>query len=220
MKDQTDNINFHKEFYFPTTIFFRDLPNSAPLNAALLTAIRAERDADASGIGRSNIPHLGGWHSKTNLHQKAPFADFRETLTATANEIGNSIGYDPAWELAIDNLWSIINLPGSYNRSHIHPNALWSGVYYVQVPKNSGRIVFTDPRTQALCQQARFVPDRPRSAENWTEVFFEPVAGRMILFPNWLYHEVEANRSEAEGPDAERVILSFNLFQRRKPRTA
>jgi uncharacterized protein (TIGR02466 family) len=63
----------------------------------------------------------------------------------------------------------------------------------------------------------RFDPDRPRTAEHWSEVFFQPRPGRMILFPSWLYHGVEVNASALSGPEAERVILSFNLFQRKRP---
>ena len=35
----------------------------------------------------------------------------------------------------------------------------------------------------------------------------------MIIFPSWLYHAVDTNTSKAEGEDAYRVIVSFNLNQ-------
>ena len=46
----------------------------------------------------------------------------------------------------LGNMWANINYPGSYNKQHIHPNSQWSGVYYVKVPKNSGRLFVEDPR--------------------------------------------------------------------------
>ena len=55
-----------------------------------------------------------------------------------------------------------------------------------------------------------------KQAHNWTEVYFEPVEGRLILFPAWLSHEVEPNLSDAEGDAAVRISISFNLFQRRQ----
>lgn len=207
-----------REFYFPTPIYYRDLPDAPSLNADLLRLIRAERAADADGIERSNVAALGGWHSKTDLNLRPEYRAFCSRLIRTASEISDANGYHPGWELAIDNMWAIINPPGSFNRSHIHPGVLWSGVYYVAAPpENAGRIVFTDPRTANLMAAVRYAPDRQRSAENWSEVFFHPIPGRMLLFPSWLYHAVEANTAQAAGAASERVILSFNLYQRRRP---
>ena len=51
------------------------------------------------------------------------------------------------------------------------------------------------------------------------KVSFSPVAGRMLLFPSWLYHSVEPNRATpVDGCEqgGDRVILSFNLSQKDK----
>ena len=41
------------------------------------------------------------------------------------------------------------------------------------------------------------------------EVHFEPVAGRLIMFPAWLNHMVETNQS-----DEPRISISFNFLQK------
>ena len=46
-------------------------------------------------------------------------------------------------------MWSNINPPGGMNRAHQHPNSLWSGVYYIKAPKNSGHLKIDDPRSSA-----------------------------------------------------------------------
>lgn len=79
--------------------------------------------------------------------------------------------------------------------SHIHPDCLWSGVYYVKTPANCGVIEFTDPRTQNLMRKGVFDPKKKRLRECWTSVKYNPVA----------------------GTNADRVIISFNLSQRRSP---
>jgi hypothetical protein len=43
------------------------------------------------------------------------------------------------------------------------------------------------------------------------EVRFEPLEGRLIMFPGWLPHEVEPNLSEEE--DNIRISISFNFSQ-------
>lgn len=64
-------------------------------------------------------------------------------------------------------------------------------------------------------QKAKFAPDKKRPKECWSKVNFTPVAGRMLIFPSWLYHSVAPNLSEAEGASSDRVIISFNISQKK-----
>ncbi len=45
--------------------------------------------------------------------------------------------------------------------------------------------------------------------ELWREVHYEPKAGRCIMFPSWLWHEVKPNKSNDT-----RISVSFNFLQR------
>ena len=47
------------------------------------------------------------------------------------------------------------------------------------------------------------------SPEFWREVQYEPKAGRCIMFPAWLWHEVQTNESNDT-----RISVSFNFLQR------
>ena len=42
----------------------------------------------------------------------------------------------------ITGMWAVVNGPGSSNRLHSHPYNNMSGVFYLQVPKDSGALVF------------------------------------------------------------------------------
>lgn len=42
---------------------------------------------------------------------------------------------------------------------------------------------------------------------------YEPVAGRLILFPAWLGHEVQPNLSKLKGKAGDRISISFNYLQ-------
>lgn len=202
-----------RELYFPTSIYYEDLPGAHELNQALKPPIYALRSADPEGIVRSNVKRVGAWHSRLDLHQQGEYRPLTASILAAARKICDDLGYDPAYELVFDNMWANINPRYGYNRSHVHPNVLWSGVYYVQCPPDSGRIFFTDPRPQVLIAAARYAPNAPRKPEAWSEVYFEPTEGRLILFPAWLAHEVEPNMSDEEGPGGDRISISFNLRQ-------
>jgi len=45
--------------------------------------------------------------------------------------------------------------------------------------------------------------------ELWREIHYEPMAGRIIMFPAWLWHEVQPNKSNDT-----RISVSFNFLQR------
>ena len=62
----------------------------------------------------------------------------------------------------------------------------------------------------------KYIPDTKRPRDCWKKVRYQPRAGRMLIFPAWLYHSVAPNRSRARGKDADRVIVSFNLSQQRR----
>ncbi|MDH3640625.1 MAG: TIGR02466 family protein [Gammaproteobacteria bacterium] len=208
-----------REMYFPTSIYFRDLPDSVELNEAIGTHIYAWRSQDEEGIVRSNVTQVGSWHSNLDMHQREEYDALTGQVIATAQEIFDDLGYDPAYEPAFSNMWANINPKYGYNRNHIHPNALWSGVYYVQTPPDSGRIFFSDPRAQAQVLTPCYAPETSRRSEAWNEVYFEPIEGRVILFPAWLVHEVEPNMSDREGPTGDRISVSFNLYQQQRQAT-
>jgi uncharacterized protein (TIGR02466 family) len=209
--------DLQRELYFPTPIYYQELPDSRELNQAIKSQIYALRAADPEGIVRSNVKRLGAWHSGLDLHQRAEFRPLSAAILAAAQKICDDLGYDPGYGPVFDNMWANINPKYGYNRNHIHPNVLWSGVYYVQAPRDSGRIFFTDPRPQALVVSPRYAPNVQRKREAWSEVYFEPIEGRLVLFPAWLTHEVEPNLSDADGPAADRISLSFNLRQMQRP---
>jgi uncharacterized protein (TIGR02466 family) len=207
------NFKFTKRSYFPTQIFQIDLPRPEELNNKLLSLIYAERERDQKGIDRSNIPALGGWHSHNDLHKSADFADLAKLIGAATDKISEDQGYHEDYMMKIGTMWSIINPPGSANRAHVHPGCMWSGVYYIQAPEGAGNIEFIEPRTVHLMNQPRYRSNTKRAKENWTKVRFDPVPGRMIIFPSWLYHAVDTNVSKEDGQKAHRVIVSFNLNQ-------
>ncbi len=208
-------LKMERQSYFPTLVFRFELPEAQSLNARLLPLIYAEREKDLKGIERSNFRELGGWHSHNDLHKSPKYSELTDRINAAADLMSIDLGYHKSYSLRIGTMWSIINPPGSFNRAHIHPGCIWSGVYYVQAPEHSGKIAFTDPRTENLMQKPKFIPNKKQPKYCWSKVNFTPVAGIMLIFPSWLYHSVHPNLSEKNEGECERIIVSFNLSQRK-----
>jgi len=202
----------HQDVFFPSLVFFTDLATAPALNAAIKPAVYAWREADPQGTHRTNMPQLGGWHSPTDMHTRSEFRSLLAEIFEFMHGVFTHLGYDPAYEPACDSMWVNINPRHAYNRRHSHPNALWSGVYYLQTPENCGLLSLNDPRLQAQVLTPVYDLNR-RSAQTWSEVHYQPIAGRLIVFPGWLEHETQPNLCQGDGPEADRISISFNFFQ-------
>ena len=87
--------------------------------------------------------------------------------------------------------WFNIARLGESTGWHDHKeNAILSGVYYLQTPKNSGNIIF-----------------RKKINNSWYKWSVKSRTGKMILFDSRLEHSVETNKSKDM-----RVSLAFNLY--------
>jgi uncharacterized protein (TIGR02466 family) len=106
--------------------------------------------------------------------------------------------------LRITGCWANVNGPGAGHAMHAHPNNYLSGVYYVRTQDGADTINFHDPRPQAAIIRP---PVGELSADNADLVVVKVKDGALVLFPAWLPHSVEVNRSA--GP---RISISFNLM--------
>lgn len=205
--DQFGRIN-----YFPTMVFQNDVKDHEDLNKVLLDLTYAERESGVA-VNKSNTAELGSWHSATNLHKRPDYQPLLTEINAALMRISDELTYAKDHVLKVTSMWSIINPPGNGNRAHVHPNSLWSGVYYVQAPEGAGKIEFIDPRTILIMHQPKYEAKKKRPRDLWTKVNIKPVPGRMVIFPAWLYHGVASNISKETGRGGDRVIISFNINQ-------
>ena len=189
-----------KEYYFPTIIYVKDLPNANELNSYLQKHIIEWSNQD-KGVEKTNV---NGWHSQTDMNHKKEYEPLIKELFTMQNEIiqEERLNMEPK----LGNMWANINPPGGYNQSHLHPNSLFSGAYYIKTPPNSGRLQLMDPRPGVQqCMPPRKKVKLPR--ELWRETYYDPVPGRIIMFPAWMWHKVGINKSNDT-----RISVSFNFI--------
>ena len=191
----------YRDLHFPTPIYIADIKHPT-LNQELERDIVAWSNKD-KGMIRTNIK---GWHSTTNMHELTEYKKLVDMLYACQKTIYEQEYYES--EPVLGNMWANINPPGSMNRAHQHPNSLWSGVYYIKAPKNSGHLKIDDPRSSAaMCRPKQKEGEKP--ARLYRETHYEPIAGRCIMFPSWLMHCVDPNNSNDI-----RISVSFNFLQK------
>ena len=191
------------EYHFPTPIYIKDLPNAGQLNQYLEQQLIKWSQIDPEGKKRTNV---NGWHSKTDMNLKEEYHVLTRELFTMQEEIYKKELLTP--KPVLGNMWANINYPGGYNRPHLHPNSLFSGVYWVKTPQKSGNLMVYDPRPGVQMT----MPNRKKGElppELWREIHYEPKAGRCIMFPSCLWHEVKPNQSNDI-----RISVSFNFLQR------
>ena len=190
-----------RELHFPTPIYIFD-HNNPSLNIQLEKDILNWMNQD-KGVSKTNIK---GWHSPTNMNTKPEYKRLVQGLYEAQFKIYEEEHLDS--EPFLGGMWANVNPPGGMNRAHMHPNSLWSGVYYVKAPQNCGALKIDDPRTSAaMCRPRMKEGDVPTRL--YRETNCEPIAGRLIMFPSWVTHCVDPNNS-----DDLRISVSFNFLQK------
>jgi len=187
-----------KEQFFPTIIYAKDIQ----LNNQELAQHIINWSKQDAGIKKTNVK---GWHSKTEMHTKPEYKSLVDELFIFMKEIWKEEWLDR--EPILGNMWANINPPDSYNKPHLHPNTLFSGVYYIKTPPNCGRLICSDPRSGAQTVLPVRKPGDP-GRSLWRDVNLDPIPGRIVIFPAWLWHAVEPNESNDI-----RISASFNFIQ-------
>ena len=187
-----------KEGFFPTLIYAEDFK----LNTDELAQNIINWSKENEGVQKTNV---NGWHSETEMHKKPEYKPLVDELFKMVLQVFNEEFLDK--QAVLGNMWANINYQGGYNKPHVHPNALFSGVYYVKTPPNCGRLICQDPRPGIqTCMPTRKKVEIPKYL--WRDVHLQPQENRAIIFPAWLWHSVEPNQSNEN-----RISISFNFIQ-------
>ena len=187
--------------FFPTPVWTLQLDNYNSINEQMYKFIKNTQSKDQQGISKSNIK---GWHSKDfNMQQNEP-KDFIKFILPAIEQVITDMNWEKQKQsININNMWAIINTGGSANLRHQHGNSTISGAYYVRAPKNSGDIVFYDPRPAPVYTYPKAVnPNLLNAQVNG----ISPKEGALVLFPSYLDHSVNENLSNEE-----RIVISFNI---------
>jgi len=154
--------------------------------------IQGEMEKNTS-VKKSN---RGGWQS--DLYK--PEGEF-EPLVKEITEFCKHLPLDIK-QIHIPQLWVNVNKKGDWNTIHQHGTYNLAGTYYVKVPKNSGRIVFRDPRPSAISNL--FMVNRFDKGELKNVNLME---GLLMIWPSYLDHFVEPSQT-----DEERISISFDIL--------
>ncbi len=109
-------------------------------------------------------------------------------------------------EFYITNSWVAKSRPGESHHVHFHPNSIVSGVLYLQAEPNCGDIILH--HKSSLRNNFDLSYDlNSYNIFNSSTWRYAVATGQILIFPSWINHSVEENKS-----DSDRIILGFNTF--------
>ena len=174
-----------------TRLFYENYSNYANLNSLIMGEIEELQKQDPQGMPGGNI---GCWRSAAKYKCETElFKAFSLMLSGWCDH------YFPTQPMNASIVyWTNINEPGSSNMFHSHyrADADVSGVYYVQ-GKDTGVIRFATH--EQMNKMIR--PGQPYA----NMIGHEPREGDLLMFPSYLLHDVEVNRSKKQ-----RISIAFN----------
>jgi uncharacterized protein (TIGR02466 family) len=152
----------------------------------------------------SESSNVRGYHSPDTLHLVSELNPLFEYICQMAFKASSDLNFIEC-DIAITSAWVNINASrGCMNMEHIHEE-IFSGVFYLHVPKESGKLVIKNEAFNNLWKATTLISEKNQFTGKYTKI--EPIEGDIFLFPSYLPHSVETN-----DHDEERISISFNLI--------
>lgn len=196
-------------------------PDSTALNQQLRALIL---DLEAQGENYANPnPSMKGARNEVFesdftffARNEPPVLALREFCwSALSRAVAQINGYGPEQMARMSlrsHTWFHVTRNGGQFGLHNHPMASWSGVYCVDPggrsadDPDSGALTFINPTALAhmFNDPANIRMRRPYSPGN---LVYQHQPGRLVLFPSWVFHEVQVFRGSGE-----RITIAFNSW--------
>jgi uncharacterized protein (TIGR02466 family) len=191
------------DLLFPTSLYRARIA----LAQGLAETCRGLAAEDRAGQLWSRKHGYKGYTSYASLNdltlRASVIADLEKRIARHVAAFASELQFDLVGrKLKLDSLWINVMDRGAVHSAHIHPHAVISGTYYVEVPARSGVIRFEDPRLGLMMA----APPKRENARPQNRRFVEvsPKPGMLLLWESWLRHGVEANGA------GRRISVSFN----------
>lgn len=182
---------------FPTRVWVFYLEELLPFLNGWETCISNWRRSEETR-GSSNRE---GWTSSKTLFEKDEFKALNEAAERCLSqayaqvELVNNPGFRKE-------AWVNLQDEGGFNHFHAHGECSLAGAFYLRVPEGSGDIVFRDPRPGI-----NLAGMKGDGVNCFSVTSHTPRAGELVIFPGWLEHSVDVNKSETP-----RISIAINSY--------
>jgi len=136
-------------------------------------------------------------------HLNTIFKKYYDWMNPIAMDvITKQFGYDKNMNYVIYNSWINLHIPGGSTPMHHHGPSVLSVATYLYMPENGGYIEFKDPLEYHKTPFPTTIDDE---ISNWKSI--PTKTGDVIMFPGWLRHRTQTNKSKEK-----RWVLTTNYI--------
>ena len=193
------DLNYKINLIFPVPVHQFDVNGFSEIQDELIDYAYDLKKREPEGVSISNY---GGWQS--------PDFIVNNENDVLQSFLSKCLGKFPTIKESVKlfvSAWININPPEAFNLKHNHPTSDLSGVLWIKSQKDCGNIVFDSPRSFATHQEVECYTEDFKDNNNYFHSYqFDPVEGRLVVFPSHLDHHVEFNKSQED-----RISVSFNI---------
>lgn len=152
-------------------------------------------------VQKSNI---SGYHSPETLQALEELRPLFEYICQMAFKAVADLDFIDC-DIALTSAWLNINdTRQCMNSEHVH-GEVFSGVFYLQAPEDSGKLCLQNPAINRMWKGCSLTSQKNQFTGE--SIRIEPVEGSILMFPAYLPHSVETNNH-----DEERISISFNII--------
>jgi uncharacterized protein (TIGR02466 family) len=192
------------ENWFPTPVYYNDLvfDEYSPIQQEIFENLERMTLKDLSNPFNDTVKTTFKHGMINDVVSEFALTHLYKIIEKCAIEFCNDVKYDGTgntdYKIKMIESWINFYNKNDYQFDHEHTGDI-SGVYYYQTNANDGNIVFSNPNVSTKLQ--RF-PSNSFSKS----IYYKPRIGKIVLFPSWLTHRVEPNKT-----DDTRISIAFNL---------
>lgn len=173
-------------FWFPTAIFVEENLISFEDNQNLSKYV-LDLETKIQKGGQNWITDISNSHGTYDLILDNEFKNLTDSVTDKINifakEFGSNYEYDKP-----SSMWYNIYRNGDYQEYHTHTDSVFSAVYFVTNPENSGRIVFENPIEPDMKPIKNITVNNDLNFKN---CHYNPKPGTLLIFRSYMRHMVE-----------------------------
>jgi uncharacterized protein (TIGR02466 family) len=205
IKEVVQQTQLQVAYHFPTAIYLIDRPD-------FLESV-AEVSDEALAAADKPLDEIYPVHMSGSFHNDPRVNDFAQFVGGTAWNILNEQGYQMQDKVvSFTEMWTQEHHKHSSMEQHVHGHGSQIvGFFFLEVPENSSRVVFHDPRAGKVQID---LPEQDVSMATAASrmINFTPKAGLLIFANSWLAHSF--TRHAADKPIK---FLHFNLTVQQAP---
>ena len=195
------NTELQAVYHFPCPIYLIERPDF------LKSVLKVSNESLMKKHKERDLNEIYPVYMSDNFQDDPRVVEFAKFVGGTAWNILNEQGYAMQnFDMFFTEMWTQEHFKHSAMEQHVHGyGAQIVGFYFLEVPEDSSRVIFYDPRMgKAQTDLPEFDPNKASIASKM--INFEPKPGLLIFTNAWLAHSF--TRHESDKPIK---FVHFNL---------